>query len=139
VVLDTNILVAAARSSLGASFKLLSLVGTGRFDITISVPLVLEYEDALMRQLETGALEMDEIAVEDLLDYLCVVGVRQDIFFLWRPLMPDPADDLILEAAVAGRCDAIVTFNRRHFAGIDRFGLRALQPREFLREIGDLP
>jgi putative PIN family toxin of toxin-antitoxin system len=134
VVLDTNVLVAATRSQRGASFRLLSLLGRGRFDVTISVPLVLEYEDALLR--EPGATPLSETAIQDILDYVCSVSLQQDVFFLWRPFLPDPKDDLVLEAAVAGRCDAIVTYNRRDFVGIEKFGLRILLPGEFLQEIG---
>jgi putative PIN family toxin of toxin-antitoxin system len=134
VVFDTNVLVAATRSQRGASFRLLSLVGRGKFDLTISVPLVLEYEDVLLR--EPGATSLPEAAIQDILDYVCSVALQQDVFFLWRPFLPDPKDDLVLEAAVAGRCDAIVTYNRRDFVGIEKFGLRTLLPGEFLQEIG---
>lgn len=134
MVLDTNVLVAATRSQRGASFRLLSLVGRGRFDVTISVPLVLEYEDVLLREPE--ATPLPEAAIQGILDYVCSVALQQDVFFLWRPFLPDPKDDLVLEAAVAGRCDAIVTYNRRDFVGIEKFGLRTLLPGEFLQEIG---
>jgi putative PIN family toxin of toxin-antitoxin system len=137
LVLDTNVVVTALRSKRGASFKLLSLVGTGRFDLTVSVPLVLEYEDVLLRHQESLWLQEDEL--QAVLDYLCASAHRAEIFFLWRPSLPDPKDDLLLEVAVAGRCDAILTYNRRDFLGIERFGLRALTPQEFLHQIGELP
>ena len=66
------------------------------------------------------------------------MGKAQDIFFLWRPFLPDPSDDLILEVGVAGKCDAIISYNKRHFKNIERFGLRIIDPREFLIEIGVL-
>ncbi|HSU81836.1 MAG TPA: PIN domain-containing protein, partial [Thermoanaerobaculia bacterium] len=87
VVLDTNVMVAAFRSRRGASYQLLSLLGEGRFEIAVSVPLVLEYEDALARDLEGPYSRRD---IEDLLDFLCHVAHRQRIFFLWRPCLPDP-------------------------------------------------
>jgi putative PIN family toxin of toxin-antitoxin system len=133
VVLDTNVLVSATRSRYGASFEIVSRVGTEAFDIAVSVPLVLEYEDALMRSLP--ATSLDETDVRDIIDYLCSVAVRQEIFFLWRPFLKDPGDDLVLEAAVAADCDFIVTYNLRDFAGIDRFDLRALSPGDFLNEL----
>jgi len=136
VVLDTSVLVAAFRSRRGAAFRLLSRVGTGDFGIAVSVPLVLEYEDALLRQLADTSLR--ESDVHDVLDYLCSVAKRQDIFFLWRPLLRDPNDDLVAEVAVAAGCDAIVTYNRRDFAGIEQFGIRVLTPAELLREAGGL-
>ena len=133
VVLDTNVLVSATRSRYGASFEIVSRVGTEAFDIAVSVPLVLEYEDALMRSLP--ATSLDETDIRDIIDYLCSVAVRQEIFFLWRPFLRDPGDDLVLEAAVAADCDFIVTYNLRDFAGIDRFDLRALSPGDFLNEL----
>jgi putative PIN family toxin of toxin-antitoxin system len=136
VVLDTNVGVAAVRSNRGASFRVLSLVGTEKFQITVSVPLVLEYEDALLRNLHES--DLTERDVRDLLDYLCSVAQVQEIFFLWRPFLRDPRDDMVLEVAVAAGCEAIVTHNRRDFRGIEQFGLEALTPQEFLKRIGGL-
>jgi predicted nucleic acid-binding protein len=73
-----------------------------------------------------------------LIDFFCQVGEQQDIFFLWRPFLPDPFDDLVLEVAVAGECEAIVTYNKRHFSKVERFGLRVLDPKELLTEIGEI-
>ena len=136
VVLDTNVPEAAMRSRRGASFALLSLIGTGRFDIALSVPLVFEYEDVLMRQ--AGVMSRDPVAVTNLLDYVCAVGKRQPIFYLWRPCLPDPRDDMVLELAVAAGCKRIVTHNKRHFGPVRHFGIRALGPAEFLQEIGGI-
>jgi putative PIN family toxin of toxin-antitoxin system len=136
VVLDTNVLVAAVRSRRGASFQLLSLIGIGAFEIAVSVPLVLEYEDALIRHL--AATDLSEDDVRDIIDYMCSVAVRQEVFYLWRPVLKDPGDDLVLELAIAANCDAIVTHNIRDFAGLSRFGLRLLTPGEFLQELGGL-
>ena len=133
IVIDTNVLVAALRSRRGASFKLVSFLPNDKFSIFISVPLVLEYEDALMR-LESSAITEQDI--RDFVDFLCEIGHHQEIFFLWRPFLPDPSDDHVLEVAVAAGCDAIVTYNKRDFKGIERFGLRILDPRELLSEIG---
>jgi putative PIN family toxin of toxin-antitoxin system len=132
VVLDTNVMVAALRSRQGASYQLLSLLGEGRFEIAVSVPPVLEYEDALARDLEGPYSRQD---VEDLLDFLCQVAHRQRIFFLWRPCLPDPKDDMVLELAVAAGCEAIVTFNARDFVGAERLGLRVDTPGGFLRSL----
>jgi len=137
VVLDTNVLVAAVRSRRGASFRLLSLVGSSKFEISLSVPLVLEYEDALLRQVPALALTQHD--VRDLVDYLCFIGHRQNIFFLWRPQLRDPKDDLVLELAVAAGCDSIVTFNQRDFAGASSFGIEILRPSELLSAIGEIP
>jgi putative PIN family toxin of toxin-antitoxin system len=136
VVIDTNVVVAASRSRHGASAKLLSFVGTGRFEIVISVALVIEYEYAVPREVPLRSKKRR--ILEDILDYLCAVGQRQEVFFLWRPQLRDPEDDMVLELAVAGRGDAIVTFNRRDFGNLDRFGLEVLSPGQFLARIGEL-
>lgn len=136
VVLDTSVLVAGVRSRRGASFQLLSRIGSGVFDIAVSVPLVLEYEDVLVRHLPATAL--DAADVRDIIDYMCSVATRQEIFFLWRPQLRDPGDDMVLELAVAADCDAIVTHNVRDFAGADRFRIRVLSPGMFLNELRSL-
>lgn len=134
VVIDTNVLVTALRSRRGASYRLVSLLQSGRFSIAISVPLIFEYEDVLRR----GKLPaiISEKDISDFIDFLCYAGDRQDIFFLWRPFLPSPSDDLVLEVAVAAGCDAIISYNKRHFPNIEKFGLRVLDPKEFLVEIG---
>lgn len=132
-VLDTNVLYAGLRSSAGASFRLLGLVGTGRFDTVITVPLLLEYEQALGTV--PGLSKPDANAF---LDYLCSVSIRQQVYFHWRPTLRDLGDDLVLEAAVAGGCGVIVTFNARDFRGAEKLGVRIVSPVQLLRQIGDL-
>ena len=134
VVIDTNVLLAAMRSRLGASFRLLSLVDSGKFETSVSVALVLEYEAALMRNVPL----LNKQEINDMLDYLCGISRHQTPFYLWRPLLRDPNDDMVVEAAVEGGCDRIVTFNSRDFAGAEQFGIRVVTPREFLVEIGEL-
>lgn len=130
VVLDTNVLVAAIRSRRGASFALLSLVGQERFQLVLSVPLVLEYEDAMKRTANRVGLRHAD--VDHLLDYLCQVGEHREVFFLWRPMLRDPKDDMVLELAVEAGCDAIVTHNAKDFVGTERFGIMSVRPSEFL-------
>ena len=136
IVLDTNVLVSGLRSRRGAAFKLLEWVGTGRFDTPISVPLVLEYEEALSRQVAAG--RVSQSAMDAVIDFHCQVATPHPIFFLWRPFLRDPKDDMVLELAVKAECEVVVTFNVRDFAGVDRFGIRVLRPGEFLEEIGVL-
>lgn len=135
IVLDTNVLVAGLRSRQGQAFKLLSLLGTDRFEVCISVPLVFEYEDVLAR----AAIGVSPGAADAVIDYLCAIARRQEVFFLWRPFLDDPKDDLVLEVAVASQSTAIITYNVRDFGGIAKFNLRALRPGEFLAEIGVHP
>ncbi len=135
IVLDTNVLVSGLRSRLGASFRVLELVGRGKFEITLSVPLVLEYESATKSASRSIGLRHSEI--DDILDYLCMVGSHREIYYLWRPFLPDPMDDMVLELAVESESDFIVTHNTRHFEGVGRFGIRAITPQDFLRRIGE--
>jgi predicted nucleic acid-binding protein len=137
LVLDTNVLVAAIRSRKGASFKLLSLLGKGHFEPVLSVPLALEYEDALLRHAPAAGLTTDD--AEAIVDYLCKVSVHQPVFFLWRPLLPDPKDDMVAEVAIAASCDFIVTFNLRDFAPVRQFKVRVVTPKALLSNIGVLP
>jgi predicted nucleic acid-binding protein len=131
--LDTNVVVAAFRSRQGASNRVVSLLGEGRFEIALSVPLLLEYEDALTRFIDAGFYEARD--VDDFLDFVCFVGHRQYIFFLWRPYLPDPKDDMVLELAVAADCEAIITHNYKDFAGLERFGIEVQRPKDFLRSL----
>lgn len=82
---------------------------------------------------------VSEADIEALIEFHCSVAIKHQIFFLWRPYLPDPKDDMVLELAVTGGCDRVVTYNDRDFVGIDRFGIRAITPAAFLQEIGVLP
>ena len=137
VVLDTNVLVSGLRSRNGASYAVLDLVGRGLFDLHLSVPLVFEYEDVLMR--EVAGRFVPASTVDAVLDFHCAVARQHRIYFLWRPALRDPGDDMVLELAVAAQADFVVTHNLRDFSGVDRFGLRAVPPRSFLAEIGASP
>jgi predicted nucleic acid-binding protein len=100
--------------------------------VAVSVPLVAEYESALLRHLGRGQRPEH---VEALVDRICAVAVRQEVFFLWRPLLPDPNDDMVVEVAVASRADFIVTHNLRDFGPAKRFGFRVLAPSAFLKHL----
>lgn len=136
IVLDTDILVAALRSKRGASFKLVSLIGRGSFEISLSVPLVLQYEEVLRRQRRSLHVTQNRIAA--FLDYLCSVAKLHEIHFLWRPYLSDPQDDMLLELAVNAGCEYIVTYNKRHFRSVEKLGIEVLTAREFLERIGAL-
>jgi putative PIN family toxin of toxin-antitoxin system len=138
VVVDTNVVYSALRSRLGASHRLLKEIGVNSaFRIHLSVPLVLEYEEVLKRSSHTLALTHSDI--DDLLDYLCSVAGLHTVFYLWRPFLPDPDDDMLLELAVEANCSRIVTYNVKDFLGIDRFGVTAVTPQQFLQAIGVFP
>src|SRR5438445_6648394 len=130
VVIDTNVLVAALLSNRGASYRLLRMMGDARWRVNLSVPLVLEYEQTLERVCTAGALS--ESDVDDVLNFICASASLRPIFFLLRPMLPDPKDDFVLELAVESRADFVITFNAKDFVGADRFGIRVISPREFL-------
>jgi putative PIN family toxin of toxin-antitoxin system len=134
IVIDTNVMVSALRSQQGASYKLLMEIGSDKFDINVSVPLVLEYEAATKRLIRKTRLKKRDI--DDVLDYICREAKRWKIFYLWRPYLKDPKDDMVLELAVTSKCNFIVTYNKNDFQNIRTFGLRVVTPKEFLRLIG---
>lgn len=137
-VIDTNEFYAGLRSQLGASHRLLRGIGHNTaFQIHLSVPLVLEYEEIARRHARTLGLNYQDI--DDILDYLCSVAGLHEVFYMWRPFLPDPDDDMLLELAVEAECNRLITFNLKDFAGADQFGVKAVGPSEFLHEIGVLP
>jgi putative PIN family toxin of toxin-antitoxin system len=136
VVIDTNVIVSGLRSRRGAAYRLLPLVGTGKFELCLSVPLVLEYEAALKRLV--GAMDVSVEEIDEFLDYLVAAASHHRVFFLWRPFLKDPGDEMVLELAVSAACDCIVTYNKRDFAQApQRFGIQVMDAREFLMEIGE--
>jgi putative PIN family toxin of toxin-antitoxin system len=132
VVLDTCVLVSALRSSAGASHRIVKSLPTPSFHPLISTPVFFEYEEVLRRPKLFPYLTAQDI--EDFLDFVASACEHVRINFLWRPHLPDPDDDLILELAVSGRADAIVTFNRRDFVGSEQFGIRVISPKELINE-----
>ena len=136
IILDTNVIVSALRSQLGASYKLLMLVDRSTFEMSLSVPVLLEYEDATKRLLDQ--IPLTEVELDDILDYLAGMANERVVFYLWRPFLKDPKDDMILELAVAASCETIVTFNKKDFGGVAQFGIQIMTPKEFLESIGEL-
>jgi len=136
IVIDTNVLVSAFRIKRGASYKLLMLLDSGLFEISVSVALVLEYEAAAKKQAKHTRLTARD--VDAIIDYICVMAAGKKIFYLWRPVLKDPKDDMVLELGVAAGCDYIVTFNTSDFTSAERFDIKAITPREFLIAIGEI-
>jgi putative PIN family toxin of toxin-antitoxin system len=130
VVIDTNIVVSAARSNLGASYALMQHIRDKRWQTNVSTPLVLEYEEQLKAEmLRQGK---DPATADEFLDYLVSMANRRNIFFKWRPVLADPGDDFLLELAIASSAQFIVTFNLRDFARARAFGIVPIRPAEFL-------
>jgi len=116
VVIDANVIISGLRSRKGASFRILEMIGSAQFEITLSVPLALEHEEVAKRQSEGLGLT--------------------HIHFLWRPVLRGIEDDHVLELAVEAGCALIVTHNVRDFAGSEAFGITAIRPGEFLSRMG---
>ena len=134
IVVDTNIFVSALKNNTGASFYLLSLIDKKEFETNISVPLIMEYEAVGLRFLKQTNLNTSDL--NDILDYICSISNKHKINYLWRPFLRNPKDDFVLELAVKARCQHIITFNKKDFKNISKFGVTALTPWEFLKERG---
>jgi predicted nucleic acid-binding protein len=128
--------VAALRSGRGASRQLLIGALDRAFEVLASVPLVLEYEAVLTRPEHLEASGLTATQVNEVLDALVKVSIPVPLRFLWRPRLKDPADEMVLETAVNGAADWLVTFNLRHFADAAReFGVHVARPCDARKEI----
>ena len=135
VVIDTSVMVAAARSRSGASFELLRHFAQGddRWEWNISTALLVEYEAVLKREQHRHGRGLSE--VDRLLDDIAARSNRHAIFYLVRPYLADPDDEFVLELALASGSQYIITHNRDDFRDAARFGIRIVTPAEFLRII----
>ena len=133
IVIDTNVILSSLQSNKGKAFELVSQVGTGMFDCAVSVPLILEYEAVLKNHLDKGIVSDSDI--EDFIDYLCAVGIKTKIFYLWRPYLKDQFDDHVLELAISAGAERGVTYNKRDFLRAEDLGIKIQTPKEFLAEM----
>jgi putative PIN family toxin of toxin-antitoxin system len=133
-VIDTSVVVAALRSNKGASWQLMAEVFNGKIDLLVSMPLMMEYQAVLTRPEHLLARKFQLPDVQHFVRLIADVAKPVTPYFRWRPFLPDPNDDMVLEAAVNGRADAIVTFNRRDFPDVRRlFGCRVLAASDALQ------
>ena len=137
IVLDTDVVVAGLRSRSGASRQWLYAVLGRRTSLLLSVPLVLQYEEVLLRREQLEATGLNVAEVGEFLDGLCAVAEEVRIDFLWRPGLKDPEDEMVLETAINGRADMLLTFNVRDFAGAWSFALAIEQPGPAWRRYGE--
>lgn len=128
IILDTNVLVAGLRSSLGTSHRLLQLIANGQVQLHISMPLIAEYDEILQR-------ELPHIAHNDVVYYICQVAVKHKILYLWRPFLKDADDDFLLELAVKSSA-SIITWNVKDFKAADKFAIQVITPKDLLIELG---
>lgn len=129
-MIDTNVLVAALRSSSGASHEILLAADQGDFEVALSVPLLSEYDEVCHRPESGIAIPMS--AVDDIINRIAQVSRQQTIHYLWRGILPDPKDDMVLELAVAAGASHIITFNHKHLKQASEFGIATVTPSEFL-------
>ncbi len=135
-VLDTDVIVASLRSPTGASREIIRRVGLQQVTALASVALFVEYEAVLKRPEHLQAANLTAAQVDILLDAFANLFVPVAPHFLWRPLLKDPNDEMILETAVNGQANFIITFNTRHFGdAAGRFGIEVLKPSEYLRRV----
>jgi putative PIN family toxin of toxin-antitoxin system len=132
-VIDTNILYAGLYSATGASYRILRLIEQGRIMPLLSTTLLFEYEEVLRRNQKQ--LQLSDTAIDDVLNGLCSRGEGRKIHFLWRPQLPDPKDDHVLELTVAAGGADIVTYNVKDFTSATLFGVRIIKPSKLLREL----
>lgn len=136
VVLDTSIVVAALRSRSGAANAVLREVAHKRLLPMGTTALFLEYEAVLKRPEHRLVHGLDEAGVDRFLAALASACQPVEISFQWRPQLADADDEMVLEAAVNGHADAIITHNVKDFVrAVGRFGMRVLRPGELLQEM----
>ena len=99
----------------------------------LSVALLFEYEDVLKRN--SRKLGLTHWDIDAFLDNMCSLSSFQKIHYLWRPFLPDPKDDHVLELAVASQVKRITTFNVKDFKDVDKFGVKIISPKQLLEEI----
>ncbi|MGH8453108.1 MAG: putative toxin-antitoxin system toxin component, PIN family [Nevskiales bacterium] len=135
-VLDTDVVVAGLRSPTGASAALMRAALEGRVALLASVPLFLEYEAVCVLREHRLAAGLNLSELRQFLDGLAAIVEPVRIHYLWRPQLRDPADEMVMETAVNGHADGLVTFNRRDFGDAPaRFGLKLLLPSEAIRKL----
>jgi putative PIN family toxin of toxin-antitoxin system len=134
IVLDTSVLVAASRSRNGASFQIVSMLPSPKFEIALTIAVYTEWQAVLTRPEHLPPGVTADMAL-GFVRYLASVAHLQDVHFLWRPFLRDPDDDMVLECAVASGCEFIVTHNVRDFRRVEELNVRAITPADFLNRL----
>ena len=136
MMMNTNVMVSGPRSPSGASAALIDQALARRFTPLLSVPLALEYEATCCDPAQLSASGLSRLDVTTIVEALCAVSEPVVNWNLWRPQLRDSTDEMVLEAAVSGAADALVTFNQRDLGDApERFGIAELAPREALRRL----
>lgn len=132
IVLDTSVLVAASRSRHGASFQIVSMLPSPKFEIALTIAVYTEWQAVLTRPEHLPPGAMPDMAL-GFLRYLASIAHLQDVHFLWRPFLRDPDDDMVLECAIASGSEFIVTHNVRDFRRVEELNVQAITPADFLK------
>ena len=130
-VLDTNVLVSALKSQSGASFEVLRQIRAGSIRIAVTVPLLVEYESVLLRPGLVPAFSA--VQIQSILNTLAALAWHQEVYYLWRPCLDDPKDEMVLEAALAARMNYIITHNVRDFVPAGATGIQIVTPAQALQ------
>ena len=136
IVLDTDAIVAAMRSPSGASAEMIRKARRGKVALLLSVPLAMEYEAVCLRPEHQLAAGLSEQEVRIFIDAVISIAEPVKIHYLWRPQLRDPSDEMVLETAVNGRANLLITFNVRDYGTAPaRFGIEVMTPREAAERI----
>ncbi len=136
VVVDTSIIVAALRTRHSAANAVLRLVAKRRLVALATPPLFLEYEDVLKRPEQQLVHGLAADVVDRFLAELAALLEPVEIHFRWRPQARDPSDEMVLEAAINGTADALVTYNVADFRSAgERFGIPIVRPGDILGKV----
>jgi putative PIN family toxin of toxin-antitoxin system len=134
IVIDTNVFISALKSKKGASYKLLFETSRKKYEQCISPALIFEYESVAKRE----NLKINFEHIDDIIDMICLLSKKCEIYYLWRPFLKDPKDDLILELAIESNSNFIITYNIKDFEGVSQFGINVINPKEYLQIIGEI-
>jgi putative PIN family toxin of toxin-antitoxin system len=136
IVVDTNVLVSGLRSSLGASYKLLSILNDRRWQVNVSTALLFEYEEILKGASKDLGLTLQEVDLA--IAAICNIANFHPIFFLWRPMIKDADDEFLIDLALKAQADFIITYNQRDLQPVERFGIQVVTPKQFLQIVGEI-
>ena len=134
--MDTDAIVAAMRSPSGASAEIIRKVRREKVALLLSVPLAMEYEAVCLRPEHQLAAGLSEQEVRIFVDAVIATAEPVKIHYLWRPQLRDPSDEMVLETAVNGRANLLITFNLRDYGTAPaRFGIEVMTPRDAVERI----
>lgn len=136
LVLDTDVIVAAMRSPIGASAALLGEALKKRLILLASVPLFIEYEAKCTESEHLAAAGLTQLQSQMFLDGIAAIVQPVKTHYLWRPMLHDPNDEMVLEIAVNGGADAIVTFNLKDYGAVPgTFNIEVIKPSTAIRRL----